>query len=798
MHSVTNDHGSFKNHSVTREAGRAPQTQPIPEEQVEEPVIEFVQPTSEQAQHERHAQISAWFKHRANLLEASSDQVGQEGDAIHERKYGENKAFRPIIEVVSQIGNEVFFQLGKIMIGIGLLGLGVNVDPNALVGINVGVTAGEQIHIGSGYGWEKRQLSLMKTKLKVINQQIKEIKEPNDPRLPIFNAQKQQLKAQIANQKAVLLNQGYALVQGGFLAAFGSVVTLLQLAPATNQAAQFSAGGGGLILGVVGFGLGAKALYDTVGAYEATNQQLGDLGRIHSPGFTSENVKNTVDLIDLAAMDYTANYQRNKVKVGIFQSAFATCSSAAGVGAGIVGILALANVAGIGVAAAVSGIGMPILGAVGALLTGAIYLVRNRRTISRGINGLFGPSDKAIQERVNLKKNLVVREWYAKTNLKNAVKEMEKLSFERSALLGGTGMSETSEKIKNLDKQMLEKAGEIEEYREKLDETRYKKAMQSARDKTPTIKMTKDAAIVANERALDSVGEEIAEVERKMALLENPDENEIKRAFAELKADKISEMEAHLKEVKRVKERIRPLDFVLNQLLSRKLSEWSGILRGGYAILSNLGSPLNEKELIERLNVEWTAHLKKIDESLDDLSPAQLEEREQLEKRREKIESYLMDPEMGLEAELDRLNAIETMLSGKIETLKNADATRIDILKQEYVSQKEKLIQEQTQISAKLEELRPAKKSDTEIELQELVQEEKPEVVYDEKMMVVDALAQNIEKLNAEELENLVSNCNNRNIKFDDWDKAEPLEQQKRYIKTQILGTIAAGQVSRA
>ncbi|MBA3238469.1 MAG: hypothetical protein H0T62_09020 [Parachlamydiaceae bacterium] len=784
---------SIKNHKISHA--------PIDDQKTQEHTTPNKEQTDSaklaQAKEDRKQKISEGFKRQAELLDqiSTSDQVT---DPQNEYKYGEAKGYRPVTEVVREVAKEVLYQLGKVLIVLSFISMGAEIHSGALIGASMGVTSSEQLSSGAGYLWENLQLGSIEAKLEILNKQIRAVTDPNDPRLPTYKAQKFQLENQIEKQKAAIISEGFALVQSNFMNTLNIGLTLLQLAPATDKVAQYTAGAGGLGMSLISFGYSIKGISDNVDAYIETNKQLGDLGRTQVEESTPEKVKNTLDLMDLAAIDYAANHQKDQIKVGIFQSAFSTCSSVASIAAGIIGILFLANVAGVTGAAIASGIGMPVLGGVGVLITGAIYVVRNRKSIARGINGFFAPGEKSLKDRLNLKQNLDVREWYARKDYKNAVQEMHKLSFERSALLK-TGMTETSEKIIGLNNQMLEKASELDEYETKLNDTLYKKAKQSAKDNIPTIKEAQQKAIEANKRAISAVNSELVEAQKNIELLGNSNFEQAKKAFISLNSNKINELEAKLEKVKAIQAKIQPLESLYNQMLGRKISDWKKILGDGYDLLFNAMGPRTEEDLKERFKQKWEENLAEIDHRLMSLEDDDIEGKDKLNNELKKINLYLSDPTTGLQEEKDRLEKMETALILDIKKYKlNADEPEnrvvalIEKFKSQFMTQKENLENEKMRLEFKKEKLKlPIKLDDMNIPLKEI----KLKSVKPEEVMVVEALEQNIDKLDEEELRSLKINSKKRGINFDQLDKADSLSNQKLYIKIQIMNAIANGQI---
>ncbi len=441
-------------------------------------------------------QIAEKFINRADLFVQQTSMLPEELASKITHKYElahtKNKNSK-LKDSVFAVFNTALSLLGLVKIAIDL-GLGSKANFKATSGVDYAMFGGSEITGGIDYFTQSYQIRQLKKEHIDLNERIKEIENypENNELIQKLKSDLSASEQQLASMKAAASNKGTELIITTFSSTLGILAKALSFT--TNVTQKIAATSLGVVAGQIGLGLAVVGIVDGSKGIVETDKFVSKLKDVEqrdqataADTLTNEIIDETVNTAKRAAL-----LQKTELGLGIFQNAFTACSSAFGIAAGAIVIAALA---GLGVSAgaiAFTGIGLPVVTAIGLIIGGATLAYTHRHTLARGLKSVFGPSDPQNERgRFSPKQNLTIRNWTVKRSLKNTESKMNKLSLERAKLQQEqfslaspqTGIS-IDIRIADLTRKIFEKAEKHVELTSQSEEISYKRALQNLRDRT--------------------------------------------------------------------------------------------------------------------------------------------------------------------------------------------------------------------------------------------------------------------------------------------------------------------------
>ncbi len=259
---------------------------------------------------------------------------------------------------------------------------------------------------------------------------------------------------------------------------------------------------GGVIFGTIGMVKSFVGLRKNVQEYDEANSLIHKISAVDPKGETK--LIEAINLVKEAAIDHTVNHKKTQIKLSVFQNAFSACSGALAIAGAVLGIIAITGATLSAAGLAFTGIGLPVVTAVGILIAGGIAIYTHRQTIARALKGFFRPREESERGRFNLERNLSFRAWRVQRRLSKTTNELNKLALNRVSLIETKDDSKTAE-INELGLQILKLSGEQIRLAQEVDEIKYKRASQSLRDATTPLIENPKRSVDALIEVIDSL-----------------------------------------------------------------------------------------------------------------------------------------------------------------------------------------------------------------------------------------------------------------------------------------------------
>ncbi|MBA3604140.1 MAG: hypothetical protein H0W50_11005 [Parachlamydiaceae bacterium] len=410
----------------------------------------------------------------------------------YELEHSQSKSSK-LKDSVFAVFNTALSVLGLVKIAVDL-GLGSHANFKAASGVDFAMTGGTELTGGIDYFTQSYQIRQLKKEHSELNERIKEIENDpgNDELVQKLKSDLAASEQQLVSMKAAASNKGKELIIITFSSTLGILAKSLSFT--TNVTQKIAATSVGVAAGQIGLGLAVVGIVDGINGIVETDKFVSKLKDVEQRDqantvntLTNEIIDETVTIAKRAAL-----LQKTDLGLGIFQNAFQACSSAFGIAAGAIVISALAGLGVSATAVAFTGIGLPVVTAIGLIIGGAALAYTHRHTLARGFQTVFGPrASQSKRGRFSPQQNLTIRNWTVKRSLKNNKSKMNKLSLERaklqheqSSLASPESGISTDIRIDELTRKIFKKAEKHIDLTSQSEEISYKRALQNLRDRT--------------------------------------------------------------------------------------------------------------------------------------------------------------------------------------------------------------------------------------------------------------------------------------------------------------------------